>query len=194
MTAENRFPALVSTACHDLRGPLATVYGFARTLGRLGLEEPAGRYVEMIDAAAGQLDELLDQLSLVARIRSGRYEPALETVDSLELARGAAADLGEDRLRVSGEGADVRVDAEPTRRALAQLARCAARHGGYESVEYAARGAALELAPVSRPAAQVIFAEDLREFAPAAGAILIDALGGALDVDGERLLVRLPVA
>jgi signal transduction histidine kinase len=194
MTSENRFPALVSIACHDLRGPLATVYGFSRTLGRLELEHPAARYVEMIDAAAAQLDELLDQLSLVTRIQSGRYEPALEVVESLELARGAATDLGEDRLLVSGAGAAVRVETAATRRALAQLARCAARHGGHESVSFAVRGAELELTPLSRPAAQVILAEDLREFGPPAAAILIGALGGALEVEGERLLVRLPPA
>jgi signal transduction histidine kinase len=87
MTSEKRFPELVSIACHDLRTPLATVYGFSRTLGRLELEAPASRYVEMIDAASDQLGELLDQLSLVTRIESGRYEPALADVDALALAR-----------------------------------------------------------------------------------------------------------
>jgi signal transduction histidine kinase len=38
-TRENRdrrndIPKLVSLACHDLRTPLATVYGFARTITR----------------------------------------------------------------------------------------------------------------------------------------------------------------
>src|SRR5437870_1213253 len=32
---DNRFPRLVSLACHDLRTPLATVYGFARTRTRV---------------------------------------------------------------------------------------------------------------------------------------------------------------
>src|SRR5205809_3030985 len=68
-TADNPFARLVSLACHDLRTPLATVVGFAHTLTRQGgLEEPAGRYVEMIGAAAGQLGELVDELSLGARI------------------------------------------------------------------------------------------------------------------------------
>ena len=33
---DSRFPRLVSLACHDLRTPLATIYGFARTLNADG--------------------------------------------------------------------------------------------------------------------------------------------------------------
>jgi signal transduction histidine kinase len=192
MASDNRFPELVSIACHDLRTPLATVYGFSRTLGRLELEGPASRYVEMIDAASDQLGELLDQLSLVTRIESGRYEPSFAEVDSLELARAAAADLGEERVLVSGEGAPVRVELEATRRALAQLARAAARHGGHDTVTLVVRGPELDLSPLSRSAAPVLLGEELRELGAAAAGILIRALGGSLAADGERLLIRLP--
>ena len=34
MTEETTFSKLVGLACHDLRTPLATVYGFARTITR----------------------------------------------------------------------------------------------------------------------------------------------------------------
>src|ERR671922_2698447 len=124
---DTSFVRLVSLACHDLRTPLATVHGFARTISRRGgREEPASRYLEMIEAASGQMAELLDELSLVARIEAGRYEPALGEADSLELARQAATDLGEERVVVSGEGTLVRVDPEAVRRALGKLAKAAA--------------------------------------------------------------------
>src|SRR5207237_4212835 len=75
---DTSFARLVSLACHDLRTPLATVHGFARTISRTGdLQEPQSRYVEMIEAASGQLAELLEELSLAARIEGGRYDPAL---------------------------------------------------------------------------------------------------------------------
>ncbi|HZB86083.1 MAG TPA: histidine kinase dimerization/phospho-acceptor domain-containing protein [Gaiellaceae bacterium] len=192
MASDNRFPELVSIACHDLRTPLATVYGFSRTLGRLELEGPASRYVEMIDAASDQLGELLDQLSLVTRIESGRFEPSFAEVDSLELARAAASELGEERVLVSGEGAPVRVELEATRRALGQLARAAARHGGHDTVTLVVRGPELDLSPLSRSAAPVLLGEELRELGAAAAGILIRALGGSLAADGERLLIRLP--
>ena len=68
MAQENRFPRLVALACHDLRNPLATVYGFARTLMRTDMDERSARYVEMIDAASHELGELLDE-------RPGVVEP-----------------------------------------------------------------------------------------------------------------------
>src|SRR5690349_2120827 len=125
-TADNRFARLVSLACHDLRTPLATVVGFAQTLERQGgLEEPAARYVSMIVAAADQLRELVDELSLGARIEAGRYDPVLREVDTLELARGAAAELGEERVAVAGEGSTIELDVDASERAVAALAQCA---------------------------------------------------------------------
>ena len=96
MPDNTRFPRLVALACHDLRTPLATVHGFARTLARVELTDPAPRYVEMIEAATAQLAELLEELSLVARIEGGRFEPRLEEADSLVLAREAAGELEEE--------------------------------------------------------------------------------------------------
>src|SRR5437870_13181441 len=105
VTEKSTFPQLVSLAAHDLRTPLATVSGFAKTLIRTeALEDPASRYVEIIEAAAGQMVELLDELGLAARIEAGRYQPNLQDGDTLTLAREAAATLGEDRVRVAGGG------------------------------------------------------------------------------------------
>jgi signal transduction histidine kinase len=192
MAEDTRFPQLVALACHDLRNPLATVYGFARTLTRTELDERSVRYVEMIDAASHELGELLDELSLVARIESGRFQPELTEADSLELASAAATELSEERLVVTGEGAPVLVPADETARALARLAKAAARHGGHDSVALEVRGSELELSPVSRSAAPVVLGEELRELSAAAAVALIKAIGGSLRVDGERLVIQLP--
>ncbi len=192
MSGDKRFPELVSIACHDLRTPLATVHGFARTLARTELSEPASRYVEMIEAASGQLAELLDELSLVTRIESGRYRPALQQADSLELARAAAAELAEGSVTVGGEGAVVSIDSESTRRALRQLARAAKRHGGVDTVHVEVRGAAFEITPITRSAASVVTGEDVRELAAPAAVAHVRALGGSVEVEDERLRVRLP--
>jgi signal transduction histidine kinase len=192
MAEDTRFPQLVALACHDLRTPLATVYGFARTLTRTELDEPSARYLQMIQAASQQLGELLDELALVARIESGRFEPNVTQTDSLELAQSAAAELSEERLVVSGEGAPVLVPLEQTSRALARLAKAAARHGGHEEVSLVVRGPELELSPVSRSAGPVVLGEELRELSAAAAVALIEAIGGSLQVDGERLVITLP--
>jgi len=192
MTQGPRFAQLVGLACHDLRTPLAVVYGFARTLKRTGMEEPSARYVEMIEAASQQLGELLDELSLVARIEAGRFEPNLVEVDSRELAQKAAAELSDERLVVSGEGATVRVPAEQISKALARLGKAAARHGGRDEVALEVRGAELVLSPLNASAADVVAGQELRELSAAAAVALIEALGGSLRVEGERLHITLP--
>jgi signal transduction histidine kinase len=194
MTNDRQFAELVSVACHDILTPLATVYGFARTLEQLPLEPPAPRYLEMIGAASAQIDELVDQLRLVARIESGKYAPTLVERDSLELAREAAARLEEGRVNVTGKGGPVRVDPEPAARALAQLARAAARFGGHESVSLDVDGRELVLSPLSRTAEPVVLGEEARELAAPAAALLIRALGGELVAENEQLLIRLPAA
>ena len=193
MAEDRTFARLVSLACHDLRTPLATVQGFARTLQRVELEDPAPRYVEMIDAASTQLAELLDELSLVARIEGGTYDPPREDVDTLELARAAAAELEDGGVAVSGEGATVRVEPESTRRAIRQLVRAARRHGGVESVELRVRGPELEVTPIAEAAAPVVTGEQLRELGIAAAVALVEAVGGSLDREGDVLRIRLPV-
>jgi signal transduction histidine kinase len=192
MTDDPDFARLVSLACHDLRTPLATVHGFARTLaGGRGLEPPKDRYVEMIDAASAQLAELLDELSLAARIADGRYEPTLREADTLELARAAAARLGEERVTVSGSGASIQTDPPSVERGIAALAQSALRHGGFDEVTIEVAGTELRISPVTSASAPVVLGEDLRDLGAAVAARLVTYLGGSLVVEGETLGVRL---
>jgi signal transduction histidine kinase len=193
LAADTYFARLVSLACHDLRTPLATVHGFARTLSRTGeLGEPESRYVEMIEAASQQLAELLDELGLVARIEARRYEPTLRDADTLELARTAAERLGEDRVRLSGPGGRVSVEPDATGRAVSALAQCALRHGGLDQVKVEAEGREIRIAPITASSAPVVMGEDLRDLGAAVAVRLLHALGGSVELDGDRLLVRLP--
>jgi signal transduction histidine kinase len=186
------FARLVSLACHDLRTPLATVHGFARTLASSGeLEPPNDRYVEMIDAASKQLAELLDELSLAARIEDGRYDPTLREADTLELARAAAARLGEERVMVTGEGAAIETDPDSLERGIAALAQSALRHGGFDEVAIAVAGTELRISPVTSASAPVVLGDDLRDLGAAVAARLVSRLGGSLAVDGETLVVQL---
>ena len=195
MADNTSFARLVSLAAHDLRTPLATVSGFAKTLIRsVELEEPAARYVAMIDAASEQLAELLDDLGLAARIEASRYEPVLREIDTRELARVTAERLGEERVGVAGSGGPVRVDVEATERATVAFARCALRHGGIEHVEIAADGPELVIAPIEENAAPVVVGDDLRDLGAAVAVRLVRALGGSVELDGETLRVRLPPA
>ena len=192
MSEENAFARLVALACHDLRTPLATVHGFATTLTRGGgLEPPADRYVEMIDAASAQIAELIDELSLAARIESDRYEPTPREADTLELAQAAAARLGEDRVHVSGSGASIETDADSLERGLAALFQSALRHGGLDEVEVVVDGHELRLSPVTSASAPVVLGDDLRDLGAAVAVRLVRQLGGSVEIDGETLQIRL---
>ena len=187
------FPRLVSLAAHDLRTPLATIHGFAQTLVRMGdLGEPKQRYMEMIDSAALQLAELLDELGVAARIEGARYDPALQPADTLDLARGAAEHLGEERVVVTGEGAEVEVDVEAVQRGISALAQAALRHGGLEQVELRVDGATLAISPVTPASGPVLLGEELRDLGAAVAVIVIRALRGSVSVNGDTLAVKLP--
>jgi len=190
---DSSFPLLVSLAAHDLRTPLATIHGFAQTMVRMGdLGEPKQRYMEMIDAASRQLNELLDELGTAARIESGRYEPSMQPVETLELAQSAATQLGEERVRVSGAGAEVHVDPDSTERGISALAQAALRHGGLDEVALHVDGATLTISPITASSAPVVLGEELRDLGAAVAVRVVRALGGSVELDGDTLVVKLP--
>jgi len=192
VASADEFPRFVSLACHDLRTPLATVGGFAHTLERGDeLGDPAARYVAMMRMAAEQMGELLDALGVVARIEADRYTPALVETDTLELVQAAAGRLGE-KATARGIGATVHVDRSPVEAGLAALTLCAVRHGGLERAEIVAAGETVEIAPIPGAAAPIVLAEDLKDLGAATARRVIEAIGGSLTLEGERLLVRLP--
>jgi signal transduction histidine kinase len=179
-------------ACHDLRTPLATVHGFAQTLLRMeGFDEVTVRYLGMIDSASAQIAELIDELSLRARIEGGRYDPVRASANTIDLARAAAEELGEERVAVAGEGAEIEVDVNASRRAVTSLAQCALRHGGLERVELTVEGEELRLAPITPASAPVVLGEDLRDLGAAVAVRLIRAQGGSVALEGDTLKVRL---
>jgi signal transduction histidine kinase len=189
---DTSFAKLVSLGCHDVRTPLATVHGFAKTLERAAeLPPPADRYVEMIGKASAEMAELLDELSLAARIESGSYEPGLREADTLALAYTARERLGEDRVRVSGEGATVSTDVEAVERGISALIQAALRHGGLDEVDVTVRGSVLEVTPVTEASAPVVLGHELRDLGAAVAVRVIERLGGAVTVDGDTLTISL---
>jgi signal transduction histidine kinase len=189
---DTSFARLVSLACHDVNTPLATVHGFTTTLARTAeLAPPADRYVEMIEAASRQIAELINELSLVARIEAGRYDPVLREADTLDMARGAADRLGSDRVKVSGEGAVVEADVEALDRGVSALVQATLRHGGLEEVAVVVRGAEIEVSPVTDSSAPVVLGQDLRDLGAAVAVRLIATHGGTCEVADGKLTIRL---
>jgi signal transduction histidine kinase len=184
---DSHFPRLVSLACHDLRTPLATVYGFARTLTNAGeLDERSARFVAMIEEASGQMTELLDDVGVAARIAGGRWEPVLREADTLELAQSA-----DERVVVEGIGAVIETEVDPVGRALDALALAAVRHGPADRVTWQVDGHELTLSPVTTAAAPVVTGSELRDLGAVVARLVVEELGGSLELDGETLRVRL---
>ncbi len=182
-----RYPRIVSLACHDLRTPLATVYGFARTLSRSGeLDERSARFVAMIEEAAEQMTELLDALGASARIEAGRWDPALREVDTLELATS-----DDPRVAVEGAGETIETEVESVERALRALAIAAIKHGPVDQVTWRVEGSDLRLAPLTAAAAPVVLGDELRDLGSLVARCVIEELGGSLALEGETLHVRL---
>jgi signal transduction histidine kinase len=183
----NRFPRLVSLACHDLRTPLATIYGFARTLSRSEeLDERTVRFLGMIEEASEQMTEMLDELGTAARIAGKRWEPALQEVDTLDLARS-----DDERVGASGEGESIDTEPELVARCLEALAIAAVRHGPVKQVTWRVSGRELELWPITAEAAPVVTGEDIRDLGSLVARLAIEALGGSIELAGETLRVRL---
>jgi signal transduction histidine kinase len=186
MEDAERFPRLVSLACHDLRSPLATVYGFARTLTRAeGYDERTARFLGMIETASEQMTELLDELGVAARIMSGRFEPNLREADTLELAQSDDV-----RIEVGGDGATVESDPDAATSALRSLALAALRHGPVDRVRWTVEGRVLVLSPVTAAAAPVVAGDEVRDLGALVARMVLEALGASLELDGETLRVR----
>jgi signal transduction histidine kinase len=183
------FTRLVSLACHDLRTPLATVSGFARTIQRNeDVEDPLSRYLEMIVAASEQMRDLLELLSVAARIEGGRYDPALAEIDTLDAARAAAEEV--EGARAEGAGETIETDVETVTRSLAAFASSAHRHGRVPEVTLAVNRREITIAPIGEAAA-VIVGEDLKDLGAAVAVRAVGALGGSATVDGDALRVTL---
>jgi len=195
MSDDTAFARLVSLACHDARTPLATAYGFARTLERT-LADPELRYATLIASASSELGDILDLLSLASRIASGRWTPELVDAESDDLARIAAGRVKKDdgMVAVVGTGVAVRVALPAAELALSGFARCALRHGGLDEVELQVEGAQIALAPVGAGVGPILLGEDLRDLGAAVGARIVTAIRGSVAVSGDRFLVELPAS
>jgi signal transduction histidine kinase len=153
------------------------------------LQDPLGRYLEMIVAASAQMTDLLEGVSQLARVEGGRYDPVLSQTDTRELADAAVAEL--DGVTVDGEGTEIETDAAGVTRALAAFALCAQRHGPAPAVTLSLSGRQVTVAPITDAAASVIMGEELKDLGAAIAVRTVRALGGDVEVVAAELRVTL---
>jgi hypothetical protein len=107
-------------------------------------------------------------------------------IDTLELARSDDA-----RIEARGDGATIETEVDALRRALHSLAIAASRFGPADRVTWTVAQRRLELAPITPAAAAVVTGEELRDLGSLVARLVIEELGGSLELDDDRLVVRL---
>ncbi len=119
---------------HDLRTPLASLQAAVEAL-QDGVATDQDRYLRAMARDVGHLRQLIDDLSYLARIESGRFEFHSEVVDLAELADEALEALApvaaarSVHLRVNGPGAlPIESDANALGRVFRNLLDNAIRH------------------------------------------------------------------
>jgi PAS domain S-box-containing protein len=98
LTAERRVDEMkadfLATASHELRTPVAAVYGAAMTLMRTDYvlsEEARTRLLEIIASESDRLTRIVDDVLWASRVDSGRLTLAIDRFDAAQLAAGIVA-------------------------------------------------------------------------------------------------------
>ena len=127
---------LITTVSHEIRTPVAAVYGAARTLLRGGLEPDVNeRLLAIVVSESERLATLVGEILLASAIDAGRLAVAREEVDLAEVVRKgvasseAAAGDGHLELELPGGAACVVADPDRVGQVLANLLENAFKYG-----------------------------------------------------------------
>jgi signal transduction histidine kinase len=98
LTAERRVDEMkadfLATASHELRTPVAAVYGAAMTLMRkdyIIADEARTRLLEIIASESDRLTRIVDDVLWASRVDSGRLTLAIDRFDAVQIAAGIVA-------------------------------------------------------------------------------------------------------
>jgi signal transduction histidine kinase len=187
---------LMSAIAHDLRTPLATIYGFAKTIERGGgLDERQERFLGLIIAAAADMDRMIENVSTVGHIAEERMSIDRAAVSTEALAAGALEAVPErpDGRRVvlrPGTGALVETDADRAARAIALVVEAALRLEPSRAEAYLQPdGATIRSGPFSETLLPGLEARG-RDVPVETARIVLAYLGATLVTEGEELVAR----
>jgi K+-sensing histidine kinase KdpD len=188
----------IGPACHEMRSPLAVVYGFAKMLqSNDALDEQCSRYVDSVVTGAARLSDLLDALSQIGRIAAGRTLPTLEPV-SLRPIVADVASAGNNGSKVTvEEGDDLEVHADPEW--LAEAVRgvvdsCCFDDEASVTVSWTPGDGEVTLRFVPHSQYDAVDSDPVKAgVAFELAKVRFFAMGGALTVQGGSLLAAVPV-
>ncbi len=188
-------PRLMGAVAHDLRTPLTVIAGFAKTLQRAGgLDERQDRFLGLIYDAAEDMDRMIENVSTISHVLSGRWVPAIEGIGSDELARDAAArcrPVGERvvSLHTSGGGL-VQAERERSPAALARLGEAVLRLEPSTAAAWIAPAPdGVRIGPVGDDLRAILVAPG-RDVSVETARIVLHAIGATIAAAGEEIVVR----
>lgn len=190
----------IGPACHELRSPLAVVYGFARMLeGTSNLDEAAqAKYVGQIVRSAERLDHMLDDLSKIGRIAASRLHPQIEHVPLRSVVDDLCATSTNDGRLTVDPGADVTVKADPawlTESLQAIVDGLCFEEGIDVKMTWRHEPHEIQLHVVPNSSFPMIDVEPEKSgLGISLARMRIVAMGGAFDGSGDRIVVTLPRA
>jgi signal transduction histidine kinase len=191
---------LMSAIAHDLRTPLATIYGFAKTIERGGgLDERQERFLGLIIAAAADMDRMIENVSTVGHIAEERMSLDKAAVGTDALAQAAAEAVperadGRSVVVRPGTAALVDTDADRAARAVALVAEAALRLEPSRQEAYLQPdGTTIRTGPFSAQLLPGLEAHG-RDVPVETARIVLAHLGASLVTEGEELIVRFDAA
>jgi K+-sensing histidine kinase KdpD len=106
----------IGPACHEMRSPLAVVFGFAKLLeNNASLDPKAKEFAAQIVNGSQRLDDLLDLLARLGRIAAGRIEPSIGNFElGSVVAEVAAVERDGRSVTVDDDCTPVTVKADPS--------------------------------------------------------------------------------
>ena len=133
---------LVATISHELRTPMAAVYGAAQTLLRPDIDpasEQGRRLLEMIASQAARLSRITEEVLLASRLDRGDVTIERGQVDVGELVRATAEamrhrDAAQIALEVPADVPQVAADSGRLQQVLVNLLDNATKYGGDDTV------------------------------------------------------------
>lgn len=190
----------IGPACHELRSPLAVVYGFARMMENTeGLSDEArAKYVAQIVKGAERLDQMLEDLSTIGRIAAARTQPKIEPTSVRAVIDGLAAmSANEQRVRVD-QGAEVNVKADPswlTESLQAVIDGLCFEEGIDVHIMWRHEAHQVQIQIIPNSTFPMIDVEpEKSSLGISLARIRVVSMGGSFDGSGDRVVVTLPRA
>jgi K+-sensing histidine kinase KdpD len=187
----------IGPACHELRSPLAVVYGFAKMLdSQDGLTDQQRQFIEHILRGSERLDTLLDLFARMGRIAADRAHPQPEHIPLAPILSEVAESADIESKVIVDDGVSVSVEADPAwlREAFLNIVSALSFEAGIDvRFSWLVESGDVVVSVIPSSSYPVAGIEpDKAALGIALARMQLVAMGGSLDGRSDRVVVTLP--